>query len=137
VRYEPSRGPERTFDSSPSLHSDFKLFRSLYALIQSLPSSLPASRLRISPASSSTALAQPSGQLPSDFFSSNASAEHPPLPSPSELKNPAIRQGDEKIRIYKHEDFLRAYGADDVDRTQVKDGTNVMLKWFQNASFLF
>lgn len=59
------------------------------------------------------------------------------MPSPSELKNPAIRQGDEKIRIYKHEDFLRAYGADDVAKTQVKDGTNVMLKWFQNVSFLF
>lgn len=117
--------------------ADFKLFRSLYALVQSLPSSLPASRLRISPASSSASLPQPSGYLPPDFFSPNASTAYPPLPSPSELKNPAIRQGDEKIRIYKHEDFLRAYGAQDVDRTQVRDGTNVMLKWFQNASFLF
>lgn len=129
--------------ASPLASPDFKLFRSLYALVQKLPSALPPSRLRISPLSSSSpspsAKSPPPGQLPVDFFSPNPPPSAPSLaiPPPSELQNPAIKAGGQKIRIYKHEDFLAAFGAADVDRTQVKDGTNVMLKWYQNASFLF
>lgn len=139
LRRKSVRCPEFGF---PSLPADFQLFRSLYALVQALPSSTPSAQLRISPLSSSQSrrLDGPSptgGQLPSDFFSPNNPSADSPIPTHSELKAPAIRGGGQKIRIYKHEDFLAAYGAQDLDRTKVQDGTNVMLKWYQNASFLF
>ncbi|CDZ98080.1 Putative S-adenosyl-L-methionine-dependent methyltransferase MidA [Phaffia rhodozyma] len=119
--------------------TNFRLFRAMYALIQSLPSlTEPPAHLRFTPLNNPTELSFISSNptaIPPTFFASNPPV-YPglPIPSPESLVRP-VRNGS-KIEIYTHEEFLTMF-AEDPSRTRVKDGTNVMFKWFENASFIF
>jgi hypothetical protein len=114
----------------------------MYYLLQSIPSPLPKPTYEqlytplYNPSLLSTTFS-PRSPLPSTYFSSHP-REYPdqvPIPSHTEL-NDMVEKGP--IRIFSHAQFCKRFASrEDLKKTEVKDGTNVMLRFYENASVMF
>lgn len=99
--------------------TNFELLREVYARVMAAPSALKASR-RASP--SARKGSKPTARLEPHFFSAPA-------------RNPySAQHRREHSVVCSHAEFLSRYA--DTNATRLRDGTNPLLTWYQNASWI-
>ncbi|WVQ97160.1 hypothetical protein IAU59_004270 [Kwoniella sp. CBS 9459] len=125
--------------------TDFTLLRDIYSVIMNSPSpsSLgtsirPATASSAAPTSSSSSSSSPSA---SSSTGPNKSNSNKTAPGPPQLQKDffsGVRGFRRRqVNIYSHTEFAEKYGGEFMEKTQLRDGSNIVTSMYGNAKVMF
>ena len=110
--------------------TDFERLRDMYEHILTEPTPLDGWESRVTPLSPSVSPLS----VGADFFSSYRPTNRR-APVDGVTSSSGLPIGERKSSIFTHAEFLETYA--DLERTQLKNGENPMMEFYQNVKFLF
>lgn len=108
--------------------TNFERLRDMYEHVLTEP--IPLDSPRVTPLS----LGVPPLSTGVEFFSSYQPANHRP-PVDGMASSTGLPVGEVKSSVFTHAEFMQTYA--DLERTQLRNGENPLLEFYQNVKFLF